>query len=99
MRLVSIETRKPRLDFMEVELIMALVQTETLEKIGIITLDNTKKLNSLSEELVEDIIGALCKFKTQKIPVVILRAPDGNKVWSAGHDIKELPRKMRDPLS
>ncbi len=28
-----------------------------------------------------------------------MRAPDGSKVWSAGHDVKELPLKMRDPLS
>lgn len=78
---------------------MSLVQTEVRDNIGIITLDNDKKLNSLSEELVGDIIGALNVFKTEKIPVVILRANDGVKVWSAGHDVKELPKKMRDPLS
>lgn len=78
---------------------MGLVQTEILDKVGIITLDNTKKLNALSEQLVDDIIGALDCFQEQKIPVVILRAPDGVKVWSAGHDVKELPPKMRDPLS
>lgn len=78
---------------------MSLVQTEVLEKVGIITLNNTKKLNALSVELVDDIIDALDTFREQKIPVVILRAPDGVKVWSAGHDVKELPLKMRDPLS
>jgi len=78
---------------------MALVQTEIRESIGIITLDNAKKMNCLSEELVNDIINALNDFKMEKIPVVILRAGEGIKVWSAGHDVKELPRKMRDPLS
>lgn len=78
---------------------MALVQTEIRETIGIITLDNTKKMNALCEELVDDVIAALKGFKTQKIAVVILRAQDDVKVWSAGHDVKELPRKMRDPLS
>lgn len=28
-----------------------------------------------------------------------MRAPEGAKVWSAGHDVKELPLKLRDPLS
>lgn len=78
---------------------MALVQTEILDKVGIITLNNTKKLNALSEVLVDDLINALNYFQTQKIPVAILRAPAGVKVWSAGHDVKELPPKMRDPLS
>lgn len=78
---------------------MALVQTEIRDNIGIITLDNAKKLNSLNEGLVNDIIEGLNTFKAEKIPVVILRAEDEVKVWSAGHDVKELPRKMRDPLS
>lgn len=78
---------------------MSLVLTELHEKTGIITLNNPKKLNALSEELVDDITGALSAFQTEKIPVVILRAPAGGKVWSAGHDVQELPRKMRDPLS
>ena len=64
-----------------------------MENTGIIMLDNAPKLNSLSEELVNDIIGALDSFKEQQIPVVILRAQDGVKVWSAGHDVKELPIK------
>lgn len=78
---------------------MAVVQTEIREKIGIITLNNTNKLNALSEELVDGVVTALNDFKVRKIAVVILRAPDDVKVWSAGHDVNELPRKMRDPLS
>ncbi len=78
---------------------MSLVQIEIHDKIGIITLNNPKKLNALSEELVDDIVAVLDRFKMEKIPVVILRAPLDVKVWSAGHDVQELPRKMRDPLS
>lgn len=77
---------------------MTLVETEILENVGVITLNNTKKLNALSVELVDDIIVALDEFQEKKIPVVILRAPAGVKVWSAGHDVKDLPQKMRDPL-
>jgi methylmalonyl-CoA decarboxylase len=78
---------------------MSLVKVEVSEKVGIITLNNMQKLNALSAELVDDIIEALDNFQKQKIHIVILRAPDEVKVWSAGHDVKELPLKMRDPLS
>ena len=78
---------------------MSLVNVEVLDKVGILTLNNTKKLNALSGELVHDIIEALDNFQKQKVHIIILRAPDGSKVWSAGHDVKELPLTMRDPLS
>lgn len=78
---------------------MSLVLTEIIENVGIITLNNPKKLNALSEEMVNNIIDALEDFHIKKLPVVILRATEDVKVWSAGHDVKELPPKMRDPLS
>ena len=31
--------------------------------------------------------------------MVVLRAPRGAKVWSAGHDVRELPTNGRDPLT
>nr|WP_320146837.1 methylmalonyl-CoA decarboxylase [uncultured Anaeromusa sp.] len=78
---------------------MSLVKVEVLEKVGVITLNNTQKLNALSSKLVEDIVEALDNFQKEQIHIVILRAPDDSKVWSAGHDVKELPLKLRDPLS
>ena len=48
---------------------------------------------------MEDIVEALGNFQKEQIHIVILRAPEGAKVWSAGHDVKELPLKLRDPLS
>ncbi len=42
---------------------MSLVKVEFSEKVGIITLNNTQKLNALSAELVEDIIKALDNFQ------------------------------------
>ncbi len=77
---------------------MSLVIQETIEQVGIITLNNASKVNCLSLEMVTDLVAALDDFKAKKLLVVILRAPAGAKVWSAGHDIRELPRKMRDPL-
>ncbi len=76
-----------------------LIKVETTENVGIITLHNPKKLNALSEEMVENMLEALAEFNEKKVSAVILRADDGVKVWSAGHDVKELPATMRDPLS
>ena len=74
---------------------MSLVNVEVTGKMGIITLNNIQKLNALSAQLVDDIIEALDNFQKQKVHIIILRAPEGSKVWSAGHDVKELPLKIR----
>ena len=78
---------------------MSLVQAEVFDKVGVITLNNTQKLNALSSQLVNDIVEALDAFQKEQEHIVVLRAPEGAKVWSAGHDVKELPLKLRDPLS
>jgi len=74
------------------------ILTTTKDAIGIITL-NHGKVNALSKRLIEDICSALEEMKSQSVQVVILRAPKGAKVFSAGHDVKELPRNGRDPLT
>ena len=66
--------------------------------IGIITLNSPKKLNALSHALVEEVVSALRNFAERDARVVILRARPGVKVWSAGHDVSELPEGRRDPL-
>ena len=66
--------------------------------VGTITLNNPDKRNALSEALVQGIIGALEDFKARNVRAVILRALPGAKVWSAGHDVNELPAERRDPL-
>lgn len=75
-----------------------LVLTTTREKIGLVTLNCPEKRNALSKRLVGDIIGALASFQAEGVRAVILRAPPGCKVWSAGHDVAELPTGGRDPL-
>ncbi len=77
---------------------MALVESEVRDNIGILTLNDEARRNSLSEPLVDALLAGLEQMKAQKIPVVILRSPEGVKVWSAGHNIKELPQTQRDPL-
>lgn len=77
---------------------MALVERTIQDGIGLLTLNNAEKRNALSEALVDELIGGLGEFQENKVPVVILCAVEGGKVWSAGHDVKELPRSRRDPL-
>jgi methylmalonyl-CoA decarboxylase len=77
---------------------MSLVLTTSGNNIGFITLNCPEKRNALSERLVGEIIAALASFQTDGVRVVILRAPPGSAVWSAGHDVAELPTGGRDPL-
>src|SRR4051794_38504902 len=72
--------------------------SEVTESIGTITLDHERRRNALSHTLVEEVIATLHAFREAKVRVVILRAKPGAKVFSAGHDIDELPESRRDPL-
>ena len=66
--------------------------------IGSITL-NRPKVNALNRELIESIATALESMKELNVRVVILRAQRGAKVFSAGHEVTELPTTGRDPLT
>jgi methylmalonyl-CoA decarboxylase len=74
------------------------ILTEVTDAIATITLDHERRRNALSAALVEEIVAALGSFRQAKARVVILRARPGAKVFSAGHDVDELPETRRDPL-
>lgn len=77
---------------------MALILTEHSDEIGFVTLDHPEKRNALSEALVADFMAALATLRAQSVRVLIVRARPGEKVWSAGHNVNELPESQRDPL-
>ncbi len=77
---------------------MSLITTTLDALIGTITLDNADKHNALSAALIDEISAALAEFHERKVRVVVLRAQPRAKVWSAGHDVGELPTDGRDPL-
>ena len=77
---------------------MSFIQTEKKDHTGIIILNHAEKRNALSDALITEITDALIGFKSLDIRCVILRAAPGIKVWSAGHDVNELPGRGRDPL-
>lgn len=74
-----------------------LVQTQVTDAIATITLNQPAKRNALSRALVEELIAALSDFQKAGARVVIIRAAADVKVFSAGHDIDELPAGA-DPL-
>jgi methylmalonyl-CoA decarboxylase len=73
------------------------IETQLADSIGTITLNQPAKRNALSRALIEEVIAALAEFQKAEARVVILRASPDAKVWSAGHDIAELPQG-KDPL-
>lgn len=78
---------------------MQLIKTNFENNIGTITFDNDAKRNSLSLDLLNQMLESFDLFKKNKARVVIIRANKGARVWSAGFDVKELPISGRDPLS
>jgi methylmalonyl-CoA decarboxylase len=76
------------------------VNREITGRIATLTLSNPSRLNALSEGLVDELVQALKKCAEENALVVLLKAAaNKHNVWSAGHDIHELPEGRRDPLS
>ena len=77
---------------------MPLIKTHIDHAVGTITLAHYSKRNSLSEALVTELIAALHRFAAEQVRCIVLRAEPGVAVWSAGHDVGELPEGGSDPL-
>jgi methylmalonyl-CoA decarboxylase len=77
---------------------MSLVLADVRDGVGTLTLNHPKKANALSQAVVAGIVAGLAEFRRDKVRVVVLRAQPGAKIWSAGHDVGELPESRRDPL-
>lgn len=78
---------------------MALVEISRHEKTGILCLNRPEKQNSLNRELMQELMDGIETLVAENAHVLVLRAAAGAKVWSAGHDINELPEPRRDPLA
>ena len=76
-----------------------IVLSEIRDNIGVVTMNNAGKLNSLSTELVDGMLEAFDRFELDGVRVVVIRAACGVKVWSAGHNIKEIPLDGQDPVT
>jgi methylmalonyl-CoA decarboxylase len=82
---------------------MALLETKLVQarldgKIGTIAFDHYEKRNALGSELIAEIGSTLNEFRAEGVRVVVLRTANGGNVWSAGHEVSELPKADVDPL-
>jgi methylmalonyl-CoA decarboxylase len=77
----------------------AVVRTEVLGQVGVVTLDDEPRRNALSAQMANGIVAALEGLRAMDVRAVVLRAAAGLQVWSAGQDIDELPGGRRDPMT
>lgn len=77
---------------------MSLIQATVAERIATIAFDHDAKRNALGADLIAEVLAALERFKAEKARALVLRSASGGKVWSAGHDVDELPKAGVDPL-
>ena len=77
---------------------MAYIQTTLVQAVGTIVLDHDRKRNCLGDALIGEVLEAMASFVEDRARVIILRSHPGARVWSAGHDINELPLGDQDPL-
>lgn len=76
-----------------------LLESKITEWIGEVTLNNPQTHNALSTALIDEVCHALQEMQDRQVRVVILRAKPHSRVFSSGHDVRELPTNRRDPLT
>lgn len=76
-----------------------LVDKEVKDRVCYVEMQNGKHFNCLSEEMCTELIAALKFGYEQECVGIVIKAQVNRGVWSAGHDIKELPQDGSDPLA
>lgn len=76
----------------------AMIRTSVEDKVATIAFDNVAKRNALGALTVREMLGALREFEASGVRAVVVRTAEPTPVWSAGHDIDELPIRGVDPL-
>lgn len=74
------------------------VRTAVDDKVATLALDNVAKRNALGRETVDEMLRGFAAFEAAGVRAVVLRTHEPMAVWSAGHDIDELPVRQVDPL-
>ena len=77
----------------------SLVSVSINDRVCFIEMQNPKRLNCLSEEMCYDIVRALDEGYHKECVAIVIKAQCSHGVWSAGHDIRELPQDGSDPLA
>jgi methylmalonyl-CoA decarboxylase len=68
------------------------------DPIGTIIMQDARRRNALSHAFTRQLLEAFGWLEQRRVRAVVLRAAPGMQVWSAGHDVRELPETHRDPL-
>lgn len=76
-----------------------LVDIVIKDRICYVEMQNPAHLNCLSEQMCMELIDALKYGYANECVGIVIKAQTRRGVWSAGHDIKELPQDGKDPLS
>jgi len=76
-----------------------LVNVEIKERICFIEMQNSQRFNCLSEQMCMELIDALRHGYAAECVGIVIKAQTRRGVWSAGHDIRELPQDGSDPLA
>jgi methylmalonyl-CoA decarboxylase len=72
--------------------------TQIANNIGIATISNPP-VNSLSSDVCDKLIESFDEFEKARVRVVIIGANPNSKIWSAGHDIREIPLDGHDAVT
>ncbi len=69
------------------------------DRVCFIEMQHPEKFNCLSEQMCHDIISAIDEGYRSECIAIVIKAQCHKGVWSAGHDIRELPLDGSDPLA
>jgi len=72
--------------------------TQIANNIGIATINNPP-VNSLSSDVCEKLLQSFDEFEKARVRAVIIGANPNSKIWSAGHDIREIPLDGHDAVT
>jgi len=80
------------------EPVQSLRPTQIANNIGIATINNPP-VNSLSSDVCDQLLESFDEFEKAHVRVVVIGANPNAKVWSAGHDIHEIPLNGDDAVT
>lgn len=69
------------------------------DRVCFIEMANPDHFNCLSDELCFSMIKAMKSAYAEECVAIVIKAQCRKGVWSAGHDIRELPQDGNDPLA
>ena len=84
---------------MEKDYNFSLVNVTIDDRICFIVMNNPNHLNCLSDTMCHDLTNALQYGYEHECVAIVIKAECRHGVWSAGHDIRELPQDGSDPLA